>query len=437
MGLARNSIGTLLSQCFSLGVQSLIGVLIARWLGAEGKGMLYLLVVSINMIASLTSVGLGPAAIYFIGKDRQCLPAVLTNSLIVMAILSGVVIGLCWFFLRTFQPQLYTQFPVWLWLLSAFLLPVHLLESLLMQVASALLRIQAINLIMGLRNVLYLAALIGLVIYATTGVNGGFLAYALSVVLSTVSFALVVWNEGGRLGAPHWELLTASLRFGGKAYLSNLLRLLNLRLDALIVASLASGGIAATGVYSVATNLAELVLYIPSSIRLSLFPLVVSSSEHDANRLTATACRHTAFLTWLLMLGAFCGGPPLIRALYGPEFVGAVTPLWVLLPGAWMLAQSILFYSDLDGRGKPEVSAMSRTVALILTVILDIILIPRYGIVGAAWASTCAYAVEFLVAGVLLTRGTGLTWSDILFIRPADLRSYLFVLQARPFLVSR
>src|SRR5437879_2552141 len=104
VGLASNSVGALISQCVSLGVQSLIGVFIARWLGAEGKGILYLLMVSINMTASLASLGLGPAAIYFIGKDRRCLPAALTNLLIVTALISGTIVSLGWFILRSFQP---------------------------------------------------------------------------------------------------------------------------------------------------------------------------------------------------------------------------------------------------------------------------------------------------------------------------------------------
>ena len=427
MGLAKNSLETLLSQCASLAVQLVIGVLIARWLGAEGKGQLYLLVVSINMVASFASLGLGPAAIYFIGKDRGCLPAVVTNLLVTTSIISVVVIAVGWVGVRFFQTHVYQQFPLWLWGLSAVLLPVHLVESLLMQVASALLRIRAINLITLTRSLLYLLLLVLFVRVDGAGVDGGFVAYALSVCVSTGCFAVLVLRSGGRPGAPDWSLLRSSLSFGGKSYLSNTMRMLNLRLDALLVASLASGGAVATGVYSVASNLAELILYVPSSIRLSLFPLIAASSSADANRLTAMACRHTALITLLVTLGAGVGGPLIIELLYGPEFRNAIVPLFILLPGVWLLSQSILFYSDLDGRGRPELSVISRLLALVITVALDLWLIPAYGIIGAAAASLCAYAAEFVVAGLLFTSCTGVTWSDLLFVRSDDLRYYLRV----------
>jgi O-antigen/teichoic acid export membrane protein len=225
-------------------------------------------------------------------------------------------------------------------------------------------------------------------------------------------------------------LLVASLRYGVKAYLASVLGLLALRLDALLVASLATSGIGAAGVYSVAANLAELLLFIPTSIRLSLFPMVSAATPAEANRLTSAACRHTMLLTIILALGLGVAGRPVIHRLYGEAFTGAISPLLFLLPGVLMLCQALILYGDLIGRGKPEATAISALLSLVVTVVLDLLLIPKYGITGAALASSCAYTVDFIIAGSFFVYYSGLPWSKLFLLQKSDLASYLGVLPA-------
>jgi O-antigen/teichoic acid export membrane protein len=174
--------------------------------------------------------------------------------------------------------------------------------------------------------------------------------------------------------------------------------------------------------------MAELMIFIPVSIFLSLFPMVASQSAAEANRLTSASCRHTLFLTLICALAMATLGPLVIRYLYGERFAGAVLPLLILLPGVVMLSQAYILYSDLNGRGKPEASAISALLALVVTVGLDFVLIPRYGIAGAAVASTCAYGVEFLAAGAFFLRTSGMRWRDILVFRKSDLDYYVRML---------
>ena len=247
----------------------------------------------------------------------------------------------------------------------------------------------------------------------------------LSDLVATVGFLYLVLHHSGRPIQPDFTLFLASLRFGLKDYLSNLMRHAIIRLDAFLVASLVVNGVAAAGIYSVATNLAALVIHLPGSVRLSLFPMVATNNDAEANRLTPLACRHTMLLTIVLAAGIGIGGPLAIGLLYGEAFVGAVVPLLILLPGVVLVSQAHIFYGDLNGRGKPGATTISALVSLIVTIILDLLLIPRYGIIGAAIASTCAYAVEFLVSGSFFIRYSGTRWSHALIFRRSDLDYYL------------
>jgi O-antigen/teichoic acid export membrane protein len=428
LGLAKNSFGTFISQMIAQSLQFVLGVMTARLLGAEGKGLFHILIIWLGIYTALGSLGLGQASIYFIGKDRKCLPMALSNLLVTTVVISVVLGTAGWFVLQSGQKNIYFQFPLWIWAVVAILIPIHLLQSSLMQVLSAMLRIREINTVEVIRVTIQLLLFLLFVGVIGADLKGAFVAYAVSTFFAAAGFFLLVLYYGERPGWPDWSLMTASLRYGIKAYLFNLLRLLNVRLDALLVAALAVRGVQAAGVYSVATNLAELLLFIPTSIRLSLFPMVSAGSTEEANRLTTAACRHTIFLTTILAVALGGVGALAVRPIYGQAFTSAVIPLLILLPGIVMLSQATILYGDLLGRGQPQATLISIVISLIVTLVLDLILIPKYGIIGAALASSTAYTIEFLVAGVFFVRNSGVTWRQILIFQRSDLRCYLDIL---------
>jgi O-antigen/teichoic acid export membrane protein len=425
LSLAKNSLETFISQITGQIIQFVLGVITARFLGPEGKGFIHLLIVWLGIYTALGSLGLGQASIYFIGKDRKCLPIVLGNLLVVTAVISVFLGTAGWLFLQYGRPDLYAQFPIWIWAIVAFLVPIHLLQSLLMQLLSAMLRIRAINIVEVTRVIVQLLLFILLVFTMGNNLEGAFLAYTIAAFFAATTYVLLVTYYGQRPKRPDWRLLVAFLRYGIKPYLSSLLGLLSLRLDAMLVASLALNGIHAAGVYSVATNLAELLLFIPVSIRLTLFPMVAAGSSAEANKLTPLACRHTVLLTCFLALVLGTAGPYAIRQIYGGAFADASMPLLILLPGVITFSQAVILYGDLNGRGKPEAAVVSTLASLLLTVILDCLLIPKYGIIGAAVASSCAYTMEFIVAGSFFVYHSQSSWRQLFTFQRADLAYYL------------
>lgn len=428
MGLAKKSFATFLSKGLVFLVGFPTGILVARFLGPEGKGLIYLIFTTVTLSAWLGNLGLGHAAIYFIGKDRSCLPAMVGNILVVAGAVSTLLIGAGWLFLWYARPELLYHIPLWMWISVALLAPLHLLRELMIQVLSAMLRIKAINLIEVTLVSTHLLLLIGFVGLWEQGVAGAFWARAGADIIAASTCVVLVLRACERPVKPDWTLLRTAMRFGAKSYLFMLTRLLNLRIDTLMLTSFAAGGVKAVGLYSVATSLAEFILIIPDSIRLSLFPMVAGNSAAGANQLTSMSCRHTMMLTLLAAWGYVALGPMVISHVYGVAFTEAVPPLFILLPGVILLAQTNLWYSDLPGRGKPEVAAYSALIALAATILLNLALIPSYGVAGAAIASSCAYTLEFAVAGSLLIRHTGMSWRELVMFRRTDLRHYALML---------
>jgi peptidoglycan biosynthesis protein MviN/MurJ (putative lipid II flippase) len=84
--------------------------------------------------------------------------------------------------------------------------------------------------------------------------------------------------------------------------------------------------------------------------------------------------------------------------------------IWWILPGTVAFAVGKVMAADLAAREKVGYNSMSAILALALTVVLDILLIPRMGIDGAALASSVAYLVNTVLLAVKLRKTLGVTW---------------------------
>jgi len=114
-----------------------------------------------------------------------------------------------------------------------------------------------------------------------------------------------------------------------------------------------------------------------------------------------------------------CRGLGLLR---DGAFAASAAPLWALLPGVVAFAPGAVLAGDFIGRGRPGWNTQASALTVAINVVLCLLWIPSLGVLGAAWASTVAYATG---AGVMLWRFqriTGLAWPEILVARPADLR---------------
>jgi Na+-driven multidrug efflux pump len=74
----------------------------------------------------------------------------------------------------------------------------------------------------------------------------------------------------------------------------------------------------------------------------------------------------------------------------------------MLLGGAAGVASGFLY-----GRGRPGLNSLALALGLVVTTVLDVLLIPRFGAVGAAYASTVAYLVSDGALTMMLLRHRG------------------------------
>jgi O-antigen/teichoic acid export membrane protein len=200
--------------------------------------------------------------------------------------------------------------------------------------------------------------------------------------------------------------------FGLRGWLGNLASFLNFRLDQILMGFISTS--AALGVYAVAVNGSEILLYVPGAVATALLPSLARSTEPEQQQArTLRSFRVLVLLT--LVSGTVLGavGTVLLPLLFGRPFEPSVLPFLVLLPGAIGYAASRVFAGALFARSRPGRSSVAPVVTLVVGLVLDVLLIPTFGAVGAAIAATVGFLAGGGIAIYLYRARYSFPWTQL------------------------
>ena len=216
--------------------------------------------------------------------------------------------------------------------------------------------------------------------------------------------------------------LRTVLRFATPAYAANVLQYLNYRLDLFLVAYFRD--LREVGLYALAGTLTQLVWLISGSVATAVFARVGAAADEPAEAASQTVLlARTVFVIQLVVAGALAlAARPLLRILYGDAFEPAASAIWLLLPGAVALGAAAVLSAHVAGLGRPDLNLVGTVVGLMVTVALDLVLIPSIGMNGAAVASTASYASTAGVTAFFFVRLTRIPTRTLLEVRPSDLK---------------
>jgi O-antigen/teichoic acid export membrane protein len=220
-------------------------------------------------------------------------------------------------------------------------------------------------------------------------------AFAVAQAVLAVAMECAIARLDGWQSAPSLQLLRPSLGFGGRQYGTDVLMFLTARIDFFLVANaLGNRGL---GIYSVAVALSEIVSRMTHEIGTILFPEFASGRLGHGDG--ARVLRKTLLVAGLAALTTAAIGGFLIEGLFGQEFSGASVALRVLLLGTVAWSTTWVTWRHMAARGRPETGMLYFGAATALDVMLNIVLLPRWGILGASVASVASYS---LAAGLFL-----------------------------------
>lgn len=184
------------------------------------------------------------------------------------------------------------------------------------------------------------------------------------------------------------------------------------------------------GIYSVAIRFTELLVFVPTIIAQTISPMLVEMHKTDAVRydecsrifvnVTVSLCIILALMTSLLSY-------PIVYVTFGKAYIGAASVLSIL---AFKVIGDAL--SQTSGQliiieGQQKYAPIRNIIGCVACIILNLILIQRYGIHGAAYTALITIFISGTLANFLIPSYNGIFykqlkalcvgWKDIIHIK--------------------
>jgi len=412
---SRKVVWTLATRLLMIVNSVAAGVIVARWLGAQGVGELAVINVAVTTIVQLGSFGLPSSNTYFIAKDNAHLRTATVNSLL-FALLVGSVLALGLCVIASLWPSWFDLVPPRLIRIAAISIPFQLVTLIGLNILLAVGKLREFNLLdLAAQSFVLVNAVLVLVLFGQRLDALVTWNTATSVLVTVVTASLLVFT-GRRVLDSRWRADVALLRrmitYGLKFHISVLAGAIIFRADLLVVNHFR--GPAEAGVYSVATQFSLLLMLLPGVIATLLFPRV--TAEQDARgETTSLVTRHTA----LIMLVCCLATVPvsfLLPLVYGRAFADATTLLLILLPGVYLVGLESVLVQHFNALGLPRRIPVYWLVTLVINLVLVFGLVPRLGARGAAIASTLSYTLIFCLVAWHFRASTERSFAEV-FVR--------------------
>lgn len=398
-------------------VSSLVG---ARALGPAGRGDLLVVVLWPPVIAMLAGLGLPTAYRYWMAKEPERVSPLFSNAVVYTVIVGLVAVSL------------------------ADMIVPHLIGSRSPQVMT-LVRIYQINIPAALFLDLMRGLLEGtrrfgwagaarMIFFGVQGAGFAVLWLAGDLTVATASVTMIAAQASSMLLAlfavlhqlrprwePSWKQFRESMGYSLRDYPGVVADYTTLRLDQLMLGGMASN--VAIGLYVIAVRLSEMTTLAADAIAGALMPEVASSqTANRAELLTARSLRLAIYMHLLILPPLWFAAPLILRVLFGESFVPATSAFRWLLVAAGVWSCGSILISGLRGFGHPGMSTLARFSSAVVTSVALLVLLPRFGITGAAIASLIGYTVMLVIAlfGFLKKRHLRL-WTNCLRPQRRDL----------------
>jgi O-antigen/teichoic acid export membrane protein len=419
----RNFTKILITQITVLTFTFLAGILTARILGPAGKGDFTVMITLVSVLALISGFGVESVITYQVSGRKFDFQSIFSTSVVFGLISALLVAGL--FLILNYYFNFF-DFPevdgfIFIVLFILITTPVILIQRYIIGILQGLKEFNYYNLANLFQGLFFFIFLIIILLISQPKIGSILILYIISAALGVILSLVFLVKKIPLTFKFSKECLKGFIEKGKRVYLAVIFSNLMLRPLNVIIMSyfLVSRDI---GYYSVAWAVGSLLFFIPSAATAIHFPLV-SGMEEEEDRRVVTNRLSRYNISLVVLAGILLGlvSKYLIPLLFGQDFSPAFIILLFLLPGAVFFSLQAPFTSYFYGIGYPRVIYVAPFVAFLAIILLNIILLPRIGVIGASISSTIAYLFHFLIILKSYQRTTGSQLKDLFILKKEEI----------------
>ncbi|WP_176473187.1 lipopolysaccharide biosynthesis protein [Sphingomonas lenta] len=369
----------------------LISMLVARMLGAEGRGVFAALAAPTALATNFSEMGIRQATAFYVGNGtltaKRAVPTLLTMVLLSSAL--GATLSLVYFEIVGVAEG------EWLWRALAAM---AILPSLAVSYATGVFLGQ--KRIADFRKLSWQPPIVRLVAIAAggwvlgMGLSGVLAANLLGAFLGA-GYALRLLGRNGPLRLGYDRRIAAMLHRKGLSYAVSLFILMvNYRIMTLLLTI--DGDMVAVGLYAQAALMAELLWEVPNTLSALVLSRAVTTSEEEKAAFSGKVMSLARVAVALGAAASLClaiAAPFFFPLVFGPDFARSADLCVALLPGVVAFTLFKILNIDVAGRGKPWVTMIVMLPVLLLNIGLGWWAVREAGAMGAALASSVSFIV--------------------------------------------
>lgn len=392
-----------LEKIIRLIVSFLVGTWIARYLMPESYGILSYASSFVGLFAALANLGLDQVVVRDLAKSDSNKHTILGTSFIIKFI-SGSISFSTIFLLMLFLPISSNIKPIIFILASGFFFQSFNIIDLYFQANVKSKYSSVINIFsLIFSNILKICLII---------LEAPLLFFAISLVfdilINTIGYLIITQRFG--VSIFHWkfdkklsiQLIKSSLPLA----LSGLIISFYMRIDQLILMKIL--GEKAVGVFAAAVRISECWYFVPMVIANSLLPAIVNAKALSEELYLKRLQNLYTFMFWFSFLIALLTtlfSVFIIKVLYGIEYFESGKILMVHIWGGLSVSLGVVWSNWVLIEKKNVLTLINNISGLIINIILNFILIKKYGITGAAYATLVSYIIGEIIAFSLYKPG--------------------------------
>lgn len=176
-----------------------------------------------------------------------------------------------------------------------------------------------------------------------------------------------------------------------------------LNLDLLLLKGILKENIQ-VGFYTAAKTLAITPFFISIALSRSIFPAIAKSVMENNHVMTRQYIQHSMklLLVWMIPVVTIISATAneIVLFIYSTPYVSAATPLSILIIGFGFFTIYLILTTIITAGDKPVISMWINIILLIISVLINICLIPRYGIIGASIGTSIAMIIGVIISAV-------------------------------------